>query len=77
MKDYSLKAIRVNLGLTLEEASKLIGISQYTLYNYEHGRTAPSIELSKKIAKVYNVEIDKIRFETKPRKKKLAVKNEK
>ena len=36
MKVYSLKAMRINLDLTLEEASKLIGVSKYTLYNYEH-----------------------------------------
>ena len=73
MRDYSLKALRINLDLTLEEASALIGISKYTLFNYEHGRTAPSIEISKKIAEVYNVDINKIRFSPN-KKRKLAVK---
>ena len=36
MRTYSLKAIRTNLGYTLEEASKLIGISKYTLWNYDN-----------------------------------------
>ena len=35
MQLYSLKAVRTNLGLTLDEAAKLIGISKYTLFNYE------------------------------------------
>jgi len=58
----SLKAKRVDLNLTLEKASKLIGISKYSLYNYEHHRTSPSIEIAEKIAKAYHVELDNIKF---------------
>lgn len=75
MQVYSLKAIRVNLGLTLEEASSLIGISKYTLYNYEHFKTVPDNEKIKKIMKAYNVDYNEIRF-VPNKKEKLAVKNE-
>jgi len=75
MRVYSLKAIRVNLGLTLDEASELIGISKYTLYNYEHFKTVPDNEKIKKIMKAYNVDYNEIRF-VPNKKEKLAVKNE-
>jgi len=58
----SLRAKRVDLELTLEEASNLIGISKYSLYNYEHYKTTPSIETALKIAKAYDVPIENLRF---------------
>lgn len=73
MKLYSLKALRTNLGLSLEEASKLIGISKYTLYNYEHYKTTPNSERIRKIERAYGVEYNEIRFlpnaKEKPKKK--------
>ena len=74
MRVYSLKAIRVNLGLTLEEASELIGISKYTLFNYEHFKTVPSNDKIKKIMAVYGVSYNEIRFLPNKNEKKLAVK---
>lgn len=73
MRVYSLKAIRVNLGLTLEEASELIGISKYTLFNYEHFKTVPDNDKIKKIMKAYDVSYNEIRF-VPNKKEKLAVK---
>lgn len=70
MKDYSLKAMRTNLDLTLEEASKLLGISKYTLYNYEHFKTMPDNDTIKRIMQVYNVSYNEIRFL--PKKKKVV-----
>lgn len=58
----SLRAKRVDLELTLEEASKLIGISKYSLYNYEHYKNTPSVETALKIAQAYNVPIENLRF---------------
>ena len=74
MKTYSLKAMRINTGLTLEEASKLIGVSSATLSNYEHFRTTPDNDKIKKIMEVYNVTYDEIRFLPSEKEKKLAVK---
>jgi len=62
MKLYSLKALRTNLGLSLEEAAKLIGVSKYTLYNYEHYKTTPNSDKIRKIEKAYGVEYNEIRF---------------
>ena len=72
MKTYSLKSIRINAGLTLEEASALIGVSKSTLYNYEHFKTTPDNDIIKKIMQIYNVSYDDIRFL--PTEKELAVK---
>ncbi len=73
MRTYSLKAMRINLGLTMEEASKLIGISKYTLLNYEKFRTTPDNEILTKIMNAYNVSYNEIRF-IPNKKEKLAVK---
>ena len=45
----TLKAARVNKGLTQKEAAKLIGISEPSLVNYEAGKTFPNVPTIKKI----------------------------
>jgi len=57
-----LKAARVNVDLTVVEAAQKLGISKNTLINYEKYRTKPSIEMSQKIAELYNTTIDDIIF---------------
>ena len=51
----TLKAARVNKGLTQKEAAKLIGISVYSLINYERGKSFPSVPTIKKVEEVYGV----------------------
>lgn len=58
----TLKAIRVNKGLSQEEAAKLIGVGSDTLSNYERGITYPDIPVLKKIEEVYEVKYDDINF---------------
>ena len=58
----TLKAIRINKGLSQEEASKKIGVSVDTLGNYERGITYPDVPILKKIEKVYEVEYKDIIF---------------
>ena len=53
----------------------MIGVSKYTLYNYEHYKTIPDNEVIKRIMEAYNVSYNEIRFQPN-NKKKLAVKNE-
>ena len=57
-----LKAARVNAGLTQQEAAKSLKISKNTLSNYEKYKTKPDIEMSKKIAALYNTTVDDIIF---------------
>lgn len=58
----TLKAIRINKGLTQEEASKMIGISVDTLGKYERGLTYPDIPILKRIEEVYEVNYNNIDF---------------
>lgn len=59
----TLKALRTNSKLTLEEASKQIGISRETLRSYESGKTAPDLKVLPKILKVYKADINDIKIE--------------
>lgn len=58
----TLKAARINKGLSQEEAAKKIGVSVDTLSNYERGFTYPDIPILKEIEKVYEVEYSNIIF---------------
>lgn len=58
----TLKAARVNAGLTQKQASAMLGISKGTLASYEAYKTSPSVELAKKIAELYNTTVEAIKF---------------
>lgn len=58
----TLKAIRVNKGMTQEEAAKAIGISVDTLGNYERGTTFPDVPVIKRIEDVYETNYNDINF---------------
>lgn len=58
----TLKAARVNAGLTQKEAAKKLNISKGTLASYEMYRTIPSVDTAKKIADLYGLEVDGIIF---------------
>ena len=58
----TLKALRTNNGLTQVEAAKLLGISEYTLNNYENFKSYPDILMVKKILELYKVKYDDIIF---------------
>ena len=58
----TLKAARINKGLSQEEAARLIGVGTDTLGNYERGVTYPYVPTLKKIEKSYNVEYKDIIF---------------
>ena len=45
---FTLRAIRVNNGYTLKEASEKLGISTVTLRSYEYYRTVPNINMVNK-----------------------------
>jgi len=58
----TLKAARVNQGLTQKEAAEKLGISKDTVYNYEKGKTFPNEQMIKKMEKLYNVGYDNLIF---------------
>lgn len=62
MLKVSLKAARINSGLTLAKAAEQIGISRNTLSNYENKRTSPSVKTLEKICKIYKCSQNDIFF---------------
>lgn len=56
----SFKFYRQKAGLTQKEAADKIGVRDYQLGNYETNRSEPSLEILKKMSKVYLVSIDKM-----------------
>jgi DNA-binding XRE family transcriptional regulator len=58
----SLKAARVNAGLTQDDVAKSIKVSKSTIVNYEKGRTSPDITTGKKLAELYGVSIENLIF---------------
>ena len=68
---FTLRAIRVNNGYTLKEASEKLGISTVTLRSYEYYRTVPNINMVNKILELYKVNIDDISFV--PKNKELII----
>jgi transcriptional regulator with XRE-family HTH domain len=62
MEKATLKALRINKGLTLEQASKELGINIVTLSSYENARTFPDVQTINKILDLYNTSYDNINF---------------
>ena len=58
----TLKAARVNAGLTQMEAAEKLGISKGTLASYEMYKTKPDVERAQKIADLYGLTVDGIIF---------------
>ena len=60
--EISIKAARVNAGYTQKYVCETVNISKTTLCNYEKGRTIPDLLTAQKLAKLYNMPLDKIKF---------------
>jgi len=58
----TLKAARVNKGLTQKEAAKMLGIAVDTLINYEAGKTFPDVPMITRIEKLYGLTYNEINF---------------
>lgn len=68
----TLKAARINKGLTQETAAIKLGVTKDTVSNWERGKSYPDALNLKSIEKVYEVNYDDIIFL--PRKNALSVK---
>lgn len=62
MDKMTLKALRVNTGLTQKVAAEKIGVTQKTLSNWENGITYPNQKQIEIICDVYGVSYDRINF---------------
>lgn len=61
----TLKAARVNAGLTQSEAGDAIGVSRIVIHNWESGKTMPDASQIPRIEKVYGFRYDELIFLTK------------
>lgn len=49
----TIKAARVNVGLTITEAAKQLGVTKDTLSRWERGITSPTLDRVEKLAEIY------------------------
>lgn len=59
---WTLKAIRINLGLTQMQMAGKLGVSKETYLNYENYKTYPDVNIVKKIIKISKVDFNDIIF---------------
>lgn len=64
MMQVSLKAARVNAGMSQKEAAKMIGVSNKTLCNWEKGVSYPSADKILNICQTYKVSYDNISWQS-------------
>lgn len=57
----SVKAARVNKGLTIQEAAKELGVSVSTLSAYENGNPNPRFEVLEKMSVLYGIPVENLR----------------
>lgn len=58
----TLRAARVNVGLTQTQAAEKIGVTIATLLNWEKGVTFPNIKQIQKMCEIYGVSYDNLNF---------------
>ncbi|QAT43475.1 helix-turn-helix transcriptional regulator [Aminipila luticellarii] len=58
----TLKAARINVGLTQVKAANCLKISKDTLSNYERGVSYPDVPIIKRMEEVYKIKYDDIIF---------------
>ena len=62
MNTLTLKAARVNRGLSVKEVADSVGVTEDTIYRYESGKASPKISVVVKMVKLYGVTIGDIDF---------------
>ena len=62
MPKITLKAARVNVGLTQDDAAKLIGVNTDTLGKWERGQGYPNVIQLENIIKAYGVPYEQLNF---------------
>lgn len=62
MQKATLKALRINKGLTLEQAAKELGINIVTLSSYENAKTFPDVPTINKMLDLYETDFDNVNF---------------
>lgn len=63
MPKITLKAARVNAGLTQQEVANQLDVALSTVRNWENGTTTPKLAYFVKLCQLYNMPMDGIFFE--------------
>lgn len=58
----TLKAARINVNLTQNQAAKLLNVSNDIISNWERGKTLPNAEQIRKIVDLYKVPYENLIF---------------
>lgn len=58
----TLKQARQNKGLVLVEVAAMLGVIPNTIWNWESGRSAPTIDRFNELIAIYGVEYQDIEF---------------
>lgn len=64
----NLKNLRLNAGLTQDEAAEKAGVTRQTISGYETGRRQPDLEMLQSLAEMYGASINEVFYGTKERK---------
>lgn len=62
MAKFSMRAARVNAGLSRDEAAIKIGVSVSTIKNWENGTSSPTVDKVPSICETYGLAYDDIKF---------------
>lgn len=60
--EITLKAARVNAGMTQIQLAKIVGTTKNTISNYERYITIPDMEMGQKIAEACGCSVNDLRF---------------
>lgn len=58
----NLRQLRIDCGLTQEQAAEKLHIARQTLSSYESGRTRPDVEMLVRLSEVYGVDLDTVLY---------------
>lgn len=58
----SIKAARINRGLTVKAVCEQLGIYEKTLMNWEAGKNAPRIDKAHELAELYGCDLNDLIF---------------
>ena len=62
MKQISIKAARINKGLTQKELAKLLNVSNKTVSSWENGRSVPKADKIDQLCTILDMPYDQINF---------------
>jgi len=62
---WTIKAARVNAGLTQKDVAKALGVSETTVIKWEKGTSVPLADKFVEMCKLYNVSMDDVFLPTK------------